>query len=226
MPDQPAPALTPSTGGRLAGKVALITGGSGGIGLASARLFLAEGAQVLLLDLDEARLAEAQAELGTARLSTRVADVADEAQMRDAVAAALQQHGRLDVLFCNASIEGAINPSPNSTPRMPGTANIACAMRLSQASKKGSPRPTGRPETLVSTTAPTESSCEAASATQDSMSCLPPAERIFVVKTAVPRTFLAMTPAATRPAVMRPEKCPEPRGSANPPYLCREVKSA
>lgn len=95
---------------RLDGKVAVITGGSGGIGLATARLFVAEGAHVMLVDLDEGRLGEAAAELGSAALSTLAADVSDEAQTRAYVDAALQRHGRLDVLFCNAGIEGAISP--------------------------------------------------------------------------------------------------------------------
>lgn len=95
---------------RLDGKVAVITGGSGGIGLATARLFVAEGAAVVLVDLDEGRLGEAAAELGSAALSTLAADVSDEAQTRAYVDAALQRHGRLDVLFCNAGIEGAISP--------------------------------------------------------------------------------------------------------------------
>jgi NAD(P)-dependent dehydrogenase (short-subunit alcohol dehydrogenase family) len=52
--------------GRLSGKVALITGGESGIGLATARLFVAEGAAVHLVGLDPAGLSAAVAELGTA----------------------------------------------------------------------------------------------------------------------------------------------------------------
>ncbi len=95
---------------RLKAKVAVITGGSGGIGMATARLFVAEGAQVVLVDLDEQKLREAAAELGSAAVSTLAADVSDEAQARVYVDAALQRHGRLDVLFCNAGIEGAVAP--------------------------------------------------------------------------------------------------------------------
>ena len=95
---------------RLKAKVAVITGGSGGIGMATARLFVAEGAQVVLVDLDEQQLRQAAAELGSAAVSTLAADVSDEAQARVYVDAALQRHGRLDVLFCNAGIEGAVAP--------------------------------------------------------------------------------------------------------------------
>jgi NAD(P)-dependent dehydrogenase (short-subunit alcohol dehydrogenase family) len=96
--------------GRLAGKVAVITGGSGGIGLATGRLFAAEGALVVLVDLDQGRLQAAVAETGSAAVSHQVADVSDEAQMRAALAATVAQHGRLDVLFCNAGTEGRVAP--------------------------------------------------------------------------------------------------------------------
>lgn len=95
---------------RLAGKVALITGASGGIGLATAQLFVAEGARVVLVDLDDDRLREAMAGLGRDAASHLAADVSDEAQMRGAIETTLQCCGRLDVLFCNAGIEGAIAP--------------------------------------------------------------------------------------------------------------------
>ena len=95
---------------RLAGKVAVITGGSGGIGLATGRLFAAGGAQVVLVDLDGAALRAAAADIGGSSVSHQVADVSDEAQMRGALQAALAQHGRIDVLFCNAGTEGRIGP--------------------------------------------------------------------------------------------------------------------
>ena len=93
---------------RLAGKVAVVTGGSAGIGLATGRLFAAEGAAVVLVDLDAAGLQAAVAEIGLASVSHAVADVSDEAQMRSALQAAVDRHGRLDVLFCNAGTEGRI----------------------------------------------------------------------------------------------------------------------
>lgn len=96
--------------GRLAGKVAVITGGSGGIGLATGRLFAAEGATVVLVDLDDATLRAAVAEAGCPAIHHQVADVSDEAQMRGVLHDTVAQHGRLDVLFCNAGTEGRIAP--------------------------------------------------------------------------------------------------------------------
>ena len=95
---------------RLQGKVAVITGGSGGIGLATGRLFAAEGATVVLVDLDETTLRAAVAEAGNAAIHHQVADVSDEAQMRGVLHDTVARHGRLDVLFCNAGTEGRIAP--------------------------------------------------------------------------------------------------------------------
>jgi 3(or 17)beta-hydroxysteroid dehydrogenase len=85
---------------RLEGKVALITGAAGGIGGASARLFEAEGAKLVLTDLDISSLAEFQ-ERGALTL---VQDVTDEALWREVVDAALAKFGALDVLVNNAGV--------------------------------------------------------------------------------------------------------------------------
>jgi NAD(P)-dependent dehydrogenase (short-subunit alcohol dehydrogenase family) len=92
---------------RLDGKVALITGGESGIGLATARRFVAEGARVHLVGIDAARLDAAAASLGC---SCAVADVTDEAAVRSALDRGAEAHGRFDVLFSNAGISGDIAP--------------------------------------------------------------------------------------------------------------------
>jgi NAD(P)-dependent dehydrogenase (short-subunit alcohol dehydrogenase family) len=95
---------------RLAGKAAIITGGAGDIGRASAKLFVQEGAFVVLVDKDEARLKRAVSELESDAVSYVVADVCNEAQVRGYIDATLQRHGRIDTLFSNAGIEGVVAP--------------------------------------------------------------------------------------------------------------------
>jgi NAD(P)-dependent dehydrogenase (short-subunit alcohol dehydrogenase family) len=96
--------------GQLDGKVALITGGESGIGLASAHLFVREGARVHLVGIQDARLEEAVEQIGSERAFASVADVTDEQATRDAIASGYDHFGRLDVLFSNAGISGAVRP--------------------------------------------------------------------------------------------------------------------
>jgi meso-butanediol dehydrogenase/(S,S)-butanediol dehydrogenase/diacetyl reductase len=94
--------------GRLAGKVALITGGGAGIGAAAGRLFCAEGAAVMLVDEDADALARTTARIGGdiegARVASLVADIADDAPARQAVQRTVDAFGRLDVLVNNAAM--------------------------------------------------------------------------------------------------------------------------
>lgn len=97
--------------GRLAGKVAIVTGGAGGIGLETSRLFLAEGARVAVVDLTEQAVAGAVDALGAgADVIGVAADVTDEESVRGYVAATLDAFGTIDVLFNNAGIEGKVVP--------------------------------------------------------------------------------------------------------------------
>jgi len=91
---------------RLANKNALITGGNSGIGLATARLFIAEGARVAITGRNRERLDAAKAELGP-NLLTFQADVTDIAATERAVAGAVEAFGPFDILFANAGIPGA-----------------------------------------------------------------------------------------------------------------------
>jgi len=90
---------------RLAGKVALITGGASGIGEGTVRLFVAEGASVVVADLQDARGGRVAAELG-ARAAYVHADVSREADVKAAVDATVQRFGRLDCIFNNAGYGG------------------------------------------------------------------------------------------------------------------------
>ena len=95
------------TAGRLQGKSAIITGGSGTIGRAIARTFVREGARVLLVDLDERALADACGEHGD-KASYLVADVTQPDDSERYVQVAVQRHGGVDVMVCNAGIEGVV----------------------------------------------------------------------------------------------------------------------
>ena len=96
---------------RLQGKVAIITGGSAGIGKATAARFLAEGASLMLVDIDEAGLDQAREELGaSARVRTLRADVSNEDDVERYVRATIEAFGRIDVFFNNAGIEGKVAP--------------------------------------------------------------------------------------------------------------------
>ena len=83
-------------------KVALITGGASGLGLAVARQMAAEGAALVLVDWDRAGLEEARAALEASVLH---GDVSDESTAVEAVGLARSEFGRLDVLFNNAGID-------------------------------------------------------------------------------------------------------------------------
>ena len=96
--------------GRLDGKVALITGAAGGIGKAAAKLFVAEGASVLLVDRDEAALKAATAEIGGQRAAACVADVTQSESNQAMVHAAVDRFGGIDVFLANAGIEGVVKP--------------------------------------------------------------------------------------------------------------------
>jgi NAD(P)-dependent dehydrogenase (short-subunit alcohol dehydrogenase family) len=87
--------------GQLDGKTALVTGGTSGIGLATARMMAAEGAHVFITGRNQTRLDEAVALVGSAATAVR-SDVSKTADL-DAVAEAIGARGRgLDVVFCNA----------------------------------------------------------------------------------------------------------------------------
>ena len=98
--------------GRLDGKVAVITGATGGIGRAAARLFAEEGARLALVDLEESALRELAQSIGEEQASYTVADVTDPGQSQGYVNAAVSRWGGIDVLLANAGIEGTVAAIP------------------------------------------------------------------------------------------------------------------
>src|SRR5207247_6911509 len=101
------PSPTVRTGaGRLAGRVAVITGGTSGIGAATARLFAGEGATVVIAGRTSEKGEAVAAELG-GNASFRWTDVRHEDSIAALVDHAVDRHGRLDCLFNNAGAPGS-----------------------------------------------------------------------------------------------------------------------
>jgi len=96
--------------GQLDGKVCVVTGAAGSLGLASVQRLLREGAKVLLVDREEAALAAAAKSLPMDRIATIAADVAKAEDTRRYIDAAVQRWGGIDVLFINAGVSGVISP--------------------------------------------------------------------------------------------------------------------
>lgn len=136
--------------GRLAGKVALITGGGAGIGAATAALFCAEGARLLIVDMDAAALDRTAGAIREktpgADVQVLAANVAEPAAALEAARRCEQAFGRLDVLVNNASMRN-YSSFADATPEewqavvavnMVGNANFCrAALPLLRASGRG-----------------------------------------------------------------------------------------
>jgi NAD(P)-dependent dehydrogenase (short-subunit alcohol dehydrogenase family) len=102
---------------RLDGKVAIITGGAGGIGRAAGALFVNEGASVLLVDQPGSGVEGAAREIGGA-IAAFAADVTDSLQVDAYMRAALDRFGGVDIALLNAGIEGAHTPLEEYPPEV------------------------------------------------------------------------------------------------------------
>jgi len=89
--------------GKLSGKIAVVTGGNSGIGLATAQLFAAEGAHVVVTGRRKAELDAAVAEIGHGAVGVQ-GDVAQLAELGALYAAVKSKFGRIDILFANAGV--------------------------------------------------------------------------------------------------------------------------
>lgn len=98
--------------GILDGKVCIITGGAGSLGLESAKLMLKEGSKIMLVDNRQDVLTRALGDLGgdTDLVSSVVADVSDSGDTQNYIEQTVKKWGKVDVLFSNAGVSGVIKP--------------------------------------------------------------------------------------------------------------------
>ncbi len=94
----------------LSGKTCLITGGAGSIGLATAQLFLENGANVMLGDLDGAEMDRLINKMGSANVAGHATDVTSAQAVSDLVDATVSRWGAIDVVFSNAGNFGQVSP--------------------------------------------------------------------------------------------------------------------
>lgn len=95
---------------RLKGKTALITGAAGGIGLATAKLFIKEGANVFITDIDGDGIKKALSDINSPNADGMAADVSKDADNKASVDACVAKFGGLDIFFANAGVEGKVQP--------------------------------------------------------------------------------------------------------------------
>jgi NAD(P)-dependent dehydrogenase (short-subunit alcohol dehydrogenase family) len=95
---------------KLENKIAIITGGAGSIGKFTAKLFLEEGAKVMLVDLSEETLKAAVKELHSEHVNYCVADVSKAKDVAHYIQKTVKLYGKIDVFFNNAGIEGVVMP--------------------------------------------------------------------------------------------------------------------
>ena len=105
--------MSNNNGQKLAGKIAVITGGNSGMGLATAKRFVEEGAHVVITGRREKELAEAAAFIGR-NVTTVAGDVSNLKDLDRLYAVAKEKHGHIDILFANAGA-GTVAPLATAT---------------------------------------------------------------------------------------------------------------
>ena len=103
---------------KLENKVAVITGGSGGLGVAAAKLFVEEGAKVVIVDINEDALKTAVKDINHENISYVVSDVTQPEQVQNFVNITVERHGKIDVFLANAGIEGKMDEIINTPVEM------------------------------------------------------------------------------------------------------------
>ncbi|CAJ1874049.1 unnamed protein product [Sphenostylis stenocarpa] len=92
---------------RLQGKVAIVTGGATGIGAETVKIFVENGASVVIADIKEELGQSLAISIGSEKVSYRHCDVRDENQVSETVAFAVEKYGSLDIMFSNAGVAGS-----------------------------------------------------------------------------------------------------------------------
>ncbi len=95
---------------KLENKVAVITGGSGAIGSTTAKLFLQEGAKVVLVDINEEALNNTKSSLDSENVSIFKANVTNAEEVQGYVNHTVETFGKIDIFFNNAGVEGIVKP--------------------------------------------------------------------------------------------------------------------
>ena len=103
---------------KLENKVAVITGGSGGLGVAAAKLFIEEGAKVVIVDINEDALKTAVKDINHENISYVVSDVTQPEQVQNFVNITVERHEKIDVFLANAGIEGKMDEIINTPVEM------------------------------------------------------------------------------------------------------------
>src|ERR1700694_1206263 len=138
----------------LEGKVAVITAGSSGIGLATAKRFVDEGAHVVITGRREKELKEAAASIKT-NVTTVVSDVSRLEDLDRLYAVVKEKHGSIDILFANAGAGtmdlkdrkirvNSMSPGPTETPALETTTGLTAEQAQQAAAQFASQIPMGR----------------------------------------------------------------------------------